>query len=248
MKKWKLAFRNVKIEEPGKENELCPVCGLPLNSCICGDEPVNPPEIIDPPVEYCDICGKPLSECEGHSSSDHGTGYCAECINEEIDENPSDDPVESSYYYNGNLESHGHEELEVYDYRYIVLKFENANSNYVTINNLKLSLGSANETIISLKDYDNWPNDGKTSIYDFTWQYKTLIFVPDANDPDTGQVEIRPYISYDKNRKTWLLIFEKKSDKSIFYEVILGNGKTPLGKTVKLQEGSVTTMIAFSTE
>lgn len=62
--KWIFGFRNVKIEEPGKENELCPVCGLPLNSCICEDEPVNPP------VEYCETCGKPLNECAGHSSDE----------------------------------------------------------------------------------------------------------------------------------------------------------------------------------
>ena len=44
--KWIFGFRNVKIEEPGKENELCPACGLPLNQCICEEELEPEPELI----------------------------------------------------------------------------------------------------------------------------------------------------------------------------------------------------------
>lgn len=60
--KWIFGFRNVN-----KENELCPVCGLPLNSCTCGDEPDNPPNPPQPPpdeYEY-EISGAPIEDVNG---------------------------------------------------------------------------------------------------------------------------------------------------------------------------------------
>lgn len=66
MKKWIFGFRNFNNEEPGKENELCPVCGLPLNSCICKDEP----ELKCPNTPECNIvncsCGE--SYCSTHET------------------------------------------------------------------------------------------------------------------------------------------------------------------------------------
>lgn len=195
MKKWIFGFRNVKIEEPGKENELCPVCGLPLNSCICEDEPVNPP------VEYCEICGKPLSECKGHSSSDHGTGYCAECYY-------GDSADWSSAYHDKNLFSHGHKETEIFGWEFrLIFKPNNDNQIITLFEDHTITCGYIDDN----GNYYNEirpvgeviPNGGKNSVFDFEWDVNRFI----ANEGTDNEIELQVSIKYDVNEQKWFLIF-----------------------------------------
>jgi hypothetical protein len=82
MKKYAFGFRNFK-----KENELCPVCGLPLNSCICEDEPeLKCPNTTDCNIVTCNRFGCGESYCSTHDSHickaiDHHYCQFEECEN-----------------------------------------------------------------------------------------------------------------------------------------------------------------------
>ena len=83
MKKWKLAFSNVKIEEPGKENE--PILECPntpdcnIVTCTCGttycSTHITHSCVTLPGGLGCAICDRPR-ELGSEYCSDHKGKYC----------------------------------------------------------------------------------------------------------------------------------------------------------------------------
>jgi hypothetical protein len=222
-----------------------------------GDEPLNPPET---PKECpnkpecntitCTKCGESYCsthethECENISSGDHGTGYCAKCWESGDD-----------YNYKGNLETHGHSDIEVYDYT-LALKFENNDNDIVTI----YSDYETHETYKIFSDttgdFDS-DNGDKNSIYNFTWKMNHLNRViddeakPGEDDSSEPLPEmIHPSLRYDLDKKKWVISFECSGQNAEsgeysyeFCKVYLGDGKTPLGMKANLESGTVEVII-----
>lgn len=212
---------------------MCPVCVLPLSQCICEDEPIlECPNTPDCNIVTCNKCNESYCsthkthECENIPSDDHGTGICAECW--------MDDP--DNCYYEGDLESHGHKDSEIYDYT-LALKFENNDKNTVTIcDGYEIYTGETGdfETV----------NSNKKSVYDFTWSMNDVGRV--SEDEDEADI-ITSSLSYDSDIKKWVILFEcsDQNDEDYFEicKVYLEDGKTPLGMKAYLKSGTVEVII-----
>jgi hypothetical protein len=104
MKRFIFAFKHVNNEE--LENELCPVCRLPLNQCICEEQPEPEPECPDTPDCKVITCTCGTTYCSTHKThtcytigggedkcvscgirpKSFGSDYCDECKEKEEEE------------------------------------------------------------------------------------------------------------------------------------------------------------------